>query len=185
MRTRVVTMALAVGMAGCAAYSLIEPPRAVIGDRYSVDPQIPWSAARAGKVELWTVDGPALQAIRFVNGLSDGEPLFEGRGQEKRPIFRKGMAPTEIMELVVDSLTAAGLEKIQATGLRPEQFGAARGFRFEMTYLTRQGLEGQGTVVGAVMNERLYLIIYSGSRAHYYPKHRDHVERLIQSIRLQ
>ncbi|MBI2080419.1 MAG: hypothetical protein HYT86_01640 [candidate division NC10 bacterium] len=95
------------------------------------------------------------------------------------------MTPTEIMEFAVDSLAAAGLEKVQASGLRPERFGTAQGFRFEMTYLTRQGLEGQGTVVGAVVNERLHLIIYSGARAHYYPKYRDHVERLIQSIRLQ
>jgi hypothetical protein len=54
-----------------------------------------------------------------------------------------------------------------------------------MNFVTRQGLEGQGSVVGGVVKEKLYLIIYSGARAHYYPKHKDHVERIIQSIRMQ
>ncbi|MGH7407464.1 MAG: hypothetical protein ACREKF_05580, partial [Candidatus Methylomirabilales bacterium] len=131
------------------------------------------------------VDGPGLQAIRFVNGLAEGEALFDGGGKEKRPTFRKTMAATEFMEFVVDSLALAGLEKIQPTGLRPESFGGPQGFRFDMSFVTRQGLEGQGTVVGAVLKEKLYLIIYSGARAHYYPKYKEHVERIIQSIRTQ
>ena len=95
------------------------------------------------------------------------------------------MTPSEIMELVVDSVSTQGLERVEATGLRPEKFGAAQGFRFEMTFVTGQGLEGQGSVVGAVVKERLDLIIYSGLRAHYYPKYKDRVERIIESIRMQ
>ena len=186
MRWTAGTVLLAVLVTGCAtAYTLVEPRRTAIGDVYTVEPQIPWSARKAGKRELWTVDGPALQAIRFINGLVDGEPLFEGGGKEKRPTFRKTMAATEIMEFVVDSLALAGLEKIETTGLRPEQFGGSQGFRFDMSFVTRQGLEGQGTVVGAVLKEKLHLIIYSGTRAHYYPKHKEHLERIIQSIRTQ
>jgi hypothetical protein len=186
MRWTVGTLLLAVLVAGCAmGYTLVEPRRTAVGDVYTVEPQIPWSAAKAGKRELWTVDGPGLQAIRFVNGLVDGEALFEGGGKEKRPTFRKTMAATELREFVVDSLAQAGLEKIETTGLRPEPFGGAQGFRFDMSFVLRQGLEGQGTVAGAVLKEKLYLIIYSGARAHYYPKHKEHVERIIQSIRTQ
>lgn len=136
-------------------------------------------------MELWTVDGPGLQAIRFINGVADGEALFEGKGKEKQPTFRKSMTPSEIMEFVVDSLAGVGFEKIETTGLRPEKFGSAQGFRFDTHFVTRQGLEGQASVVGAVLKEKLHLIIYSGTRAHYYPKHRDHAERIIQSIQLQ
>lgn len=178
-------LALAMMLTGCAAYSLIEPPRAVIGDLYTVDPQIRWNSAKAGRIELWTVDGPGLQAIRFINGVADGDALFEGREKENRPTFRKSMTASEIMEFVVDSLALAGFEKIEATRLRPEKFGSAQGFRFDTNFVTRHGLEGQASVVGAVLKEKLHLIIYSGTRAYYYPKHRDHVERIIQSIHLQ
>lgn len=178
-------LALAMMLTGCATYSLVEPPRAVIGNLYTVDPQIPWSAAKVGKLELWTVDGPALEAIRFISGIGDGEALLEGREKEKQPKFRKSLTASEIMEFVIDSLALAGFEKIEPTGLRPEKFGDAQGFRFEMSFVTRQGLEEQGSVVGAVVKEKLHLIIYSGARAHYYPKNRDHVERIIQSIRMQ
>jgi len=171
---------------GCAtAYSLVEPRRAPIGDLYTVEPQIPWSAAKAGKMELWTVDGPALQAIRFINGLTDGDALFGGRDKEKRPKFRKAMTPTEIMEFVVDSLASSGLQKVEATNLRPEPFGDVPGFRFEMRFVYGGGLEGQGLVVGAVAKEKLYLIMYTGARAHYYAKHEEDVERLVRSVRMQ
>ncbi len=186
MKATAGALALAMMLTGCAVgFTLVEPRRMAIGDLYTVEPQIPWSSTKAGRMELWTVDGPALEAIRFINGIGDGEAWFEGREKEKQPKFRKSMTASEIMEFVVDSLTMLGLEKIEAKGLRPEKFGTAQGFRFEMNFVTRQGLEGQGSVVGGVVKEKLYLIIYSGARAHYYPKHKDHVERIIQSIRMQ
>jgi hypothetical protein len=40
----------------------------------------------------------------------------------------------------------------------------------------------QGLVVGAVVEERLQLIMYTGVKTHYFPKHKEHVERIIQSI---
>ena len=55
---------LALLLSGCATYSLVEPKRTPIGDLYTVEPQIPWSAAKSGKYEIWTVDGRLLQQLR-------------------------------------------------------------------------------------------------------------------------
>lgn len=169
-------------LTGCAVYTLIEPQRVAIGDLYTVEPQIRWSSASEGKLDIWTVDGPTLQAIRFMKGLKDGDVLFEGKDEEKRPKFKKHMTPSEIMEFVVDSITLAGAEKVQATNLRPEKFGSVQGFRFEFSFASTEGLEGQGFAVGAVVKERLQLIMYTGVKAHYFPKHKDDVERIIRSI---
>lgn len=176
---------IAVVIAGCAAYSLVGPHPMTIAGLYTVEPQIPWSAATYGKWEIWTVDGPSLQSVQFLTGLEDGKALFRGKDEEKRPKFLKTMTASEIMELVVDSVSVAGGQKVNAVNLRPEKFGAAQGFRFEMTYLTKTGLEKQAIVAGAVLNERLYLIVYSGAREHYYAKHKDHADRIIESIRLK
>jgi hypothetical protein len=89
------------------------------------------------------------------------------------------------MELAADTLTALGNAQVEAHHLQPARFGSAQGFRFELTYVQRSGLEAQALVAGAVIRERLHLIWYSGSRAHYFPRYRDHVERLIQSVTLR
>lgn len=172
-------------VAGCATYSLIEPKRTAVGDLYTVEPQIRWSATRIGRAEIWTVDGPSLQAIRFVKGLGDGETLFEGKTQAKRPQFKKDMSASDIMEFVVDSLSVQGSQKIAARSLRPVPFGNNPGFRFEMSFVSREGLDQEALVEGALIAERLHLIIYSGARAHYFPKFKPEVERLMESIRMQ
>jgi hypothetical protein len=171
-------------VAGCAVYSLVEPRPTAIGGVYTVDPQIPWSSTTAGKWEIWTVDGASLQSIEFLNGLEDGEAL-RVKPEEKHPRFRKTMTANEVMEFVGDTFWAAGFQKVNALNLRPEKFGGTQGFRFEMTYFTRTGLEKQAMVAGAVLKERLYLIFYTGTREHYYAKYKAHAERIIQSVQLK
>ena len=56
---------------------------------------------------------------------------------------------------------------------------------FEMIFTSNEGLEKQGLVIGTIMKEQLHLIMYAGTRAHYYAKHKEHVERMIQSISLR
>jgi len=185
MKRRVTPFALPLLLYGCATYSLVEAKRTAIGDLYTVDPQISWSSASQGKTDTWTVDGPFLQAVHFVKGLEDGELLFKGGDEEKRPKFKKHMTPSEIMEFLVDSLSAIGAQNVQTVNLRPERFGDVPGFRFEMIFTSNEGLEKQGLVIGTIMKEQLHLIIYAGTRAHYYPKHKEHVERMIQSISLK
>ena len=145
----------AAAVAGCATYSLVGPQRMTIAGLYTVEPQIAWSAATGGQWEIWTVDGPSLQSVQFLKGLEDGEALFRGKDEEKRPKFRKTMTASEIMELVVDSVSVVGGQKVNALNLRPEKFGAAQGFRFEMAYLAQTGLEKRATVAGAVVKDRL------------------------------
>ena len=124
-------------------------------------------------------------ALQFLNGLEDDQPLFRSRDDAKRAKFRKGMTASEIAELVTDSLAAVGAEKVVATGLRPEPFAGTEGFRFDLRFQTKSGLEKQGFVVGAVVKERLYLIMYSGLVDHYFAKHREDAERVIRSVRVK
>lgn len=177
--------------AGCAVVTLVEPKRTTVGDAYSVEPQIRWTSlpARTG-MELWTVDGSGLQSITFVKGVADSQPVVRGLIQggapeDKRPKFRKGMTPSEIMELLVDSYALFGNQKIETANLRPAKFGTADGFRFEMTFVLRSGLEMQALAAGVVVKDRLHALIYSGTRAHYFPKYRDTVERVLASVQLQ
>lgn len=190
MKRRALLVLAAVLLAGCAGVTLVEPRRTTVGDAYSVEPQVRWSSlpARTG-MELWTVDGSGLEAIIFVKGVADGRPVVrgaiqDGPSEDKRPKFRKGMTPSEIMELLVDSYALFGNQKIETANLRPAKFGSANGFRFEMTFVLRTGLEMQAMVAGAVVKDQLRAIIYAGTRAHYFPKYRDTAERVLASIQL-
>lgn len=182
--------ALAILVTGCGTYDLIEPHRTAIGDLYTVEPQIRWSTVRRGIIELWTVDGPSLQALRFVKGLKDGEPLFytrslNGRISSEQSRFSLKMTPSEIADFVADSMAALGAEKTEIKNLRPASFGSAQGFRFELTFLSAEGLDEQAMAIGAVIKEKLYLLLYSGIEVYYYPKHKGDVEKMIQSIQFQ
>ena len=182
--------AVAILVAGCGTYRLVEPRRTAIGDLYTVEPQVRWSAFRRGVIELWTVDGPSLQALRFVKGLKDGESLFYSRSSNeensaKRPEFSLKMTASEIADFVADSMSALGAEKTEIKGLRPATFGSAQGFRFELTFLSRKGLEERAMAAGAVIKGKLYLLLYSGIEVYYYPKHIRDVEKMIQSIQFQ
>src|SRR5262245_61587867 len=175
---------LALAWAGCAPFTLVEPKRTAIDDLYTLEPQVQWSAVERGKIVSWTVDGFPLEAVRFVKGLNNGESfLVEQARRPKPPTFRAEMTPSEVMEFVVDSWSLAGAQQVKASNLRPHKFGSLDGFAFDMDYLLRNGLEAQGMVAGAVAKGKLHLIMYTGARRHYFPKHKSDVDRMIDSIR--
>lgn len=207
MRTLAIVLATTLAVLGCARYTLIRPERQMVGELYSVEPQIQWSRTTGGNLEMWTVDGPALEAIYFVTGIEEGASLVKSSDSKKTlPVFRKHMSATEVLELVVDTIKAAddsasleavnlglavvradrmGARLVQASNLRPVDFGHLSGFRFDLSFIYPEGLEGSGIVVGTIHEDKLHLIVYVGARSHYYPEYKDMVERLIASIHIR
>jgi len=179
-------LALVAILGGCASYTLVKPKRHEIAGTYSVETRIAWNKASSGPIELWTVDGPRLESIQFWKGLKDGKPLFEPkRGANKKPpppAFAAAMTANDVMELVVDSLSRAGAAKINASNLRPFDFGSEPGFRFDLAGVNKDGLEINGLASGAIIDKKLYLVLYSGARANYLPKYRKEAEHIMGSI---
>ncbi len=176
---------LAFFTSGCVQITQIDPQNRLIGDVYSIDPQITWSAMEKGKNEIWTIDGINLQAVRFVKGLEEGDTLFEPEQGQELPKFQKDMRAHGVMDFIVDSLSATGLKQIQTRNLRPIKFGTVPGYRFDFMFLTKDGLEMNGFVIGAMIEERLHLIFYYDARQYYFAKHARHVEKLLESIRMR
>jgi hypothetical protein len=180
-------LALAALAGGCATatkgYTLIEPRATAIGEAYVVEPRLRWSSVSTGKVETWTIDGFALQRLAFFKGIEDGEPMTApAKADDKRPRFRAALTPSEIAELVVESLYGG---RLTPKDLRPAPFGGVPGFRFELAYHTREGVSRQALVAGAVLNNRLHVIVYDGTALHHFGKYREEAERVIASIRLK
>ncbi len=178
----------ALALVGCA----VGPPRpalieqqhsAVIGGALTVDPQIEWTSLRAEGHETWTVDGTALDALVFFPAVADGEGLLPppAKGPDTRPRFRRGMSETEIAELVVDTLFPG---RPQPRNLRPFEFARKPGFRFDVDYVTPGGLHRKALVAGAVVQDRLRLMVYVAVALHYFAEYRDVVERILSSVQL-
>jgi hypothetical protein len=175
---------------GCVSYALVKPERLTVQGAYSVEPQIAWTRVFKPQYgiaanEVWTVDGPALESILFTPGLEDGDALFVAGSPEalaEYPVYRSYMSETEIMEFVAESMTRTGAEQMEERNLRPVAFGSERGFRFDFSYLSQNGLEYAGVANAAILDGRLYVILYRGTALHYYEKYLPQVERMLDSI---
>lgn len=168
---------------GCASVRVVGPERREIASLYSVDPQIMWSRQTSRNEEIWTVDGPILQSIRFVKGLKPGQTLFGAKKSKTASTYTTGMRTHQLMEFILDGFRAGGMQAVEASSVQPFDFGGRQGFRLDFSFIMPNGLEMQGIAFGAEMAERLHLIFYYGTRQHYFEKYREQAERVAGSVR--
>jgi hypothetical protein len=169
-------------LAACAVYSSVGLERRKMADFYTVAPQIEWNRYKDSRFESWTIDGPDLDNVLFTEPLGDGDVLYHFPGREDMPQFRHNMSESEVMEFVVDSLAAAGAQKVEALNLAPVPFGSRPGFHFDLTFQNSSGLDKLGSVIGTMKDGKLYLILYTGAAQHYFPKYKPTVDALFASV---
>ena len=171
-------------LGGCAsAYEVVPPGRHQIENAYTVDSQISWSRITQERIELWTVDGPFLEGVRFYE-VGSGQSLIAQGEDEQRLQFEPKMRAGEVMEFVVDSLAVGGVHDIKTLNLRPAKFGVTPGFRFELQFLTPDGLLMKGMALYATIDDTLYLILYTAPAIYYFEKYEDTVEHIFNSVEL-
>lgn len=176
---------LLVALSACETFSLVTTERRDMGG-FSVEPQIEWSAREQAGIEIWTIHGSGLEAVYFAEGIADGDPFFElklGESDNQLPRFRSAMTANEAMEFIVDTISISGAGGVRATALRPFAFGSYPGFRFDLDYRTADGLEGRGRAVGAIIDDKLYLLLYLAAAEHYFEFYASPVERMIESLK--
>lgn len=131
------------------------------------------------------MDGLALQQIRFYHGIGPGNTLriAERPEQGKIPRYEVGMRANDVVRMLTDTLELYGNSNIEVDTLEPTQFADQRGFRFSLGYTSASGLEYRGLGLGAIdAQDRLDLIVYLGTREHYFEAYRSEVERLFASV---
>ena len=184
MTRKIAALAILFLATACVPSMVATPPQEPIQiGFYSVTPQTEWNRPMMTRSEIWTVDGYALQSLRFLD-VAHGETLSGNDDpDDKTPVFRKTMLPNEIQEFIVETLAGAGWAKVKPKGLKPAKFGGLPGFRFSFRMVSEDGLEYEGLVLGTVREDTLHLIAYMGTRLHYFPKHKKDVEKLFASVR--
>jgi hypothetical protein len=182
----ILLIAIAAGISGCVAWAKVPAKEIKLSGGLVVRPENEWSAMKFGATQTWTVHGPTIEAITVVSGLKDGKPIGKPANyKDKMPLFRSSMAASEVAEMTVETLLRQGYGKVELLGVRPETFGGNSGFRFDLDLASASGLAKSGFGAGAVVNGKLYLIVYRAPKLHYFELYKPAVEKLIASARIQ
>jgi hypothetical protein len=178
---------------GYGGYSLVRVKEVRVGDdSMAVTPPREWNKIAASLfvdihvVEDWTQNGPYLDGISFVTGLKDGKTLVYQRSRDDRqvPKFRSNMTPPEIAAMI-ESLfrVRAGAVDFRTLALAPRAFMGASGFQLDYEHLDSDEVRRKGRAVGAVIDGRLYLILFDAARSHYYNALLPDFEAIVSSAR--
>lgn len=159
-----------------------------------VAPPRPWNEQRRlffdglRWVEDWTLNGPLLDSMMFVTGLPDRQYLVRQRRSEERqvPRFRSDMLAPEIASMLESAYRVrGGAVEFETLGLQPRQFLGYPGFQFDFEHLDTDEVRRRGRAVGAVINGRLYLIMFDAARAHYFQNALPDFEAVVVNARLR
>lgn len=178
---------------GYGGYSLVQVREIRVGDdSLAVTPPRQWNKISARlftdiqDVEDWTQNGPYLDGISFVTGLKDGKALVYQRNRDDRqvPKFRSNMTPPEIAA-IIESLfrVRGGAVDFTTTSLAPRPFLGANGFQLDYEHLDSDEVRRKGRAVGAIVDGRLYLILYDAARSHYFNASLPDFEAIVASAR--
>lgn len=179
---------------GSGRYTLVRVQETRVGnDSMAVTPPREWNKISSSifvdihAVEDWTQNGPYLDGISFVTGLKDGKALVYQRSRDDRqvPKFRSNMTPLEITSMI-ESLfrVRAGAVDFKTVALSPRQFMGYNGFQYDYEHLDGDEVRRKGRAVGAVIDGRLYLILFDAARSHYYGALLPDFEAVVNSARL-
>jgi hypothetical protein len=177
-------------------YQLVRAKPTKVGNGgLEVTPPRPWNRQRrffvfdsVRWVEDWTLNGPYLDGITFVSGLPAGEYLVRQRRSDDRqvPKFRSDMTAPELAALLESAYRVrGGAVEFKTLSLEPRQFMGYPGFQFDFEHLDSDELWRKGRAVGAVIDGRLYLLLYDATRSHYYASALPDFEAIASSARIR
>ena len=177
-------------------YTLVRSKPTNVGNgSVTVVPPRPWNKQRrffffdsVRWVEDWTLNGPYLDGITFVTALPSGQYLIRQRKSDERqvPKFRSDMTAPEVAAMLETAFRVrGGAVDFRTLGLQPRQFLGYPGFQFDFEHLDNDELWRKGRAVGAVVDGRLYLILFDATRSHYYGNARPDFEVMANNARIR
>lgn len=179
---------LALLLSGCAMISLV-PAQPVQAGALVVAPEQPWNRMDmmgSSTVQVWTKNGIWLDKLVLVQGVADGGRLWsDPRSRREQAPFKADMGPDQVAELVMAATgTDPDTNGFELTGLQPATFGGRPGFRFTFRFNDGE-VPMDAMAAGAIVEGRLYLIVFHGARLHHFRVTAPEVERMIERAELR
>ena len=182
------TLAICFALSACAGFQAVESGMPVnVGGDLTVDPQVAWANDFGPNIagRVWTIDGLGLNELRFLTHIEPGAPLMQipGMTRGNMTVYQQSMLPNDVMDLAASTLGQIGHQQVRTSGLRPVPFGSGSGFRFDLDFVNKNGLEMKGMAMAAQRNGALDLILFFAPAEYYFEHHAPTVERVFASVR--
>jgi len=173
-------------LSGCAGVDAVSAGKpADLGDGVSVVPTTVWARVHGGALDpLLTIDGIGLGEVRYFTGVKPGDPLFKVAGVPNAEIggYKPDMLPNDVMELLVANLSKAGAQDVQTAALKPAKFGSRDGFAFNLSFVSKDGLNMRGEALATQRNGKLDMLLYTAPDEYYFAHRQADVEQLFATI---
>ncbi len=172
----------------CETISLVKAGPVSLEDGERLALRSPWSditrilPETERGVRVLSKDGPLLNRLYVAPRIIPGRGLVQAPNDERTsPTYRLGMAPSELVEFVGDSIAALGYRRVEAGELAPGRQGGHDAIRIEFKALDASGLEFSAVAQIAEIKGSAYLILFLAPSEHYFPASRQEVEAILSS----
>lgn len=195
MKKLLVCCALAV-LAGCATVVKVEGDQ-IINGRLNVRLTQSWNKLNSyggqQPYETWTLEGAALDQLRFWAGIQPGQALMtlapgsvpSGQKLPRMPTFTAGMEPDQLVSLF-ELLYSADGSRFTATRVQPAVFVGEPGVRFDFRVVRkRDDLQLHGTGWVAVHKNELFAVTYVAPELAYWRKLAPKAESVVSTARIK
>lgn len=145
--------------------------------------------ARGPKVHVLTIDALTLNTMMVSEGLSPSDPLTINvtTGDTKSHPSLRGkadMSLSEQMEFVAESIAQTGYNKVETNNPQPVTVDGVKGVRFELTGVTKAGLNIRGLAQAVSKGGLNYYVVYLAPGEHYYDASLKNVTAVMDSVKL-
>lgn len=143
---------------------------------------------RGKNVEIWTLDGDALNKVTFFGGIPVGNPLLRETDAKRHPLPRvaDNMLITDIpvlLETTYRSQNAVNQMKIDLQ--EPASLDGHKGIHFTYAFTRSDDeVQRQGEAVGAMVNGQLYLVTYEAPTLYFFDKDVEKFRKLIATLKI-
>lgn len=186
-------IALALGLASCAATPVLAPKGEFNGgQKVSLDRD--WSDVSAiyvsnnKKTRMLTLDGLMLNRLYISDGLGANDPFLIGplgnRASDPAPVGGDNPSLSEQISYMERSVATLGYLAVEAKSPKPVDLGGVRAVRFELTMRTKEGLNYKGLAQATSHKGKAYYILYLAPEVHYYDQSLKNAVAAMDSARL-
>ena len=147
-----------------------------------------WSTRPIKTSEIWTIDGPELNELYFVDGLAAGGTLFKDARKKDAPLptLSAKAELADIPEFVESSLRVAlNTSAFEMGKVEPAVLGGQPAVRFGYEYAVEGApLKRRGLALGTLKDGKLRLITYTAPTLYYFDRDLAKAEAVFASATL-
>ena len=194
MHRRIAILVVGIVVSGCVpTYSLISASsHAVAKSDLTVTTGTSWNktpklAGQIAQEETWTLNGPNLDAVRFVAGVKEGEAIVKQKAKDDRqvPNFSSSMTPPELASMVESYYRIElGAADYTTLAIAPTEFVGQTGMQIDYGYTGQDDVKRRGRTVLAVVGGELYMMSLLGAELHYYDAALSEFDAMVRSARV-